>query len=129
MDITTTFTTTPRTVMQSYRACHRTAYVARWAVCAGMVLIGALTGYVVLVVLGVLAFVIAELSVRRQLAPYLKGVRQVTVSMTDTEYKTTGPDRATARTWTTFTRVIPRGGFWVLRISKSSSARSAQICP
>ncbi|NUS57715.1 MAG: hypothetical protein HOV66_23090 [Streptomycetaceae bacterium] len=43
------------------------------------------------------------------------------MTMTDTEYATAGPDRATSRTWTTFTKVSTRGAFWVLRISSQSA--------
>ncbi|MFI0942480.1 hypothetical protein [Streptomyces sp. NPDC021020] len=128
--ITTTFVTTPATVLRSYRACARQGYLQRLAVTSGLVAAGA-----ALVVVGLVAvpriapaggalmlfgggfFLLRERSVRRQLAPYLKGNREVTVTMTDTEYRTQGEDRATSRTWTTFRSVSRVGDFWVLRLS------------
>jgi uncharacterized membrane protein YphA (DoxX/SURF4 family) len=78
----------------------------------GAVLVGA-----VLMLCGAGFFLLRERSVRRQLAPYLVGEREVTVTMTDTEYRTQGPDRSTSRTWTTFRSVSRVGDFWVLRVS------------
>lgn len=62
-------------------------------------------------------FLLRERSIRRQLAPYLAGEREVTVTMTDTEYRTQGPEQSTSRTWTTFRSVSRVGDFWVLRVS------------
>ncbi|MCD0482344.1 hypothetical protein LO771_07940 [Streptacidiphilus sp. ASG 303] len=130
MDITATFTTTPATVMASYRALGRRGYVQRWLVSAGCVAVGlagvaaSLSGArtppwpgAVLAAWGVVFFALRERAVRRRLAPYLKGTREVTVTLTDTEYRTQGPDRATSRTWTTFRSVSRVGDFWVLRMS------------
>lgn len=130
MQITTTFVTTPATVLRSYRACARNGYIQRVAVTIGLMATGAaavVAGLVAvpdvvpigaaLVLSGGGFFLLRERSVRRQLAPYLKGAREVTVTMTDTEYRTQGPDRATSRTWTTFRSVSRVGGFWVLRVS------------
>lgn len=121
MNLSTTFTSTPAIVMQSYRACHRTAYVARWVIAVTAVVVGALTRDLVLVALGFVGFAIAEYSVRRQLQPYLAGPRGVTITMTDDEYRTQGPDRATARTWSTFTKAKKVGAFWVLRVSNMAA--------
>ncbi|MFK0108570.1 hypothetical protein [Streptomyces sp. NPDC091217] len=127
--ITTTFVTTPAMVLRSYRACSRRGYVQRVAISTGLLLLGGglcvagarvpdgvATG-TVLVLWGAGFFLLRERSVRRQLAPYLVGERKVTVTMTDTEYRTQGPDRATSRTWTTFRSVSRVGDFWVLRVS------------
>ncbi len=130
MPITTTFTSTPATVLRSYRACARRGYVQRVVITIGLVTVGVATVIaglagvpntvvpgVVLVLAGVGFFVLRERAVRRQLAPYLRGEREVTVTMTDTEYRTQGPDRATSRTWTTFRKVSRVGDFWVLSVS------------
>jgi len=120
-DISTTFTTTPKTVLASYRASHRSAFVGRIVVSLGLVVVGLTTASWVLSVLGVVYFALAELWVRRQLQPYMAGPRTVTVTMTDDEYRTEGPDRATSRTWSTFTSVRRVGEFWVLRISNAAA--------
>lgn len=72
---------------------------------------------VVLALYGVVFFMLRERAVRKQLAPYLKTTGEVTITLTDTEYRTQGPDRATARTWTTFSSVSRVDDFWVLRVS------------
>jgi hypothetical protein len=97
MELSTTFTTTPKTVLQSYRACHRTAYVVRWVATVGLVVLGIARADLVPVVVAIAFFAFAEWSVRRQLKPYLSGPRTVTVTITDEEYRTQGADRATAR--------------------------------
>ncbi|MFE2063768.1 hypothetical protein ACFXDH_15385 [Streptomyces sp. NPDC059467] len=127
--ITTTFVTTPAMVLRSYRACSRRGYVQRVAISTGLLLVGGglcvagatvpdgVPAGTVLVLWGAGFFLLRERSVRRQLAPYLAGERKVTVTMTDTEYRTQGPDRSTSRTWTTFRSVSRVGDFWVLRVS------------
>jgi hypothetical protein len=130
MPITTTFVSTPATVLRSYRACARRGYIQRVAVTIGLVTAGAaaavagLAGVpgavrlgVALAVSGAAFFLLRERSVRRQLGPYLKGDREVTITMTDREYRTQDPERATSRTWTTFRSVSRVGDFWVLRVS------------
>ncbi|MFJ9706198.1 hypothetical protein [Streptomyces sp. NPDC101234] len=99
------------------------------AICTGLLLVGGVLcvagaqvpngvpAGTVLVLWGAGFFLLRERSVRRQLAPYLVGERKVTVTMTDTEYRTQGPDRSTSRTWTTFRSVSRVGGFWMLRVS------------
>jgi hypothetical protein len=121
LNLSITFTSTPAIVMRSYRACHRTAYIVRWVMAVVAVLAGVATRAPFLVALGLGSFAFAELSVRRQLQPYLSGPREVTITMTDEEYRTQGPDRATARTWSTFTKVNRVGAFWVLRISNMAA--------
>jgi hypothetical protein len=49
------------------------------------------------------------------------GPRTVTVLMTDGEYRTEGPHRATARTWSNFHRVERVGASWVLRLSNAAA--------
>ncbi|OIJ63673.1 YcxB family protein [Streptomyces mangrovisoli] len=128
--IVTTFVSTPATVLGSYRACARRGYVQRLVISIGFVLLGAgvcvagiaqaggsVSAGVVFMLWGAGFFLLRERSVRRQLAPYLVGDREVTVTMTDTEYRTHGPDRSTSRTWTTFRSVSRVGDFWVLRVS------------
>src|SRR3954467_9631989 len=100
--IATTFTPAPRTVLRSYRASHRRAYLVRWVLSSALVVEGLWTLSPIVSAAGVVFFALAEFSVRRQLRPYLRGPRSVTVTMTDDEYRTQGPDRATTRTWTTF---------------------------
>ncbi|SEL14303.1 hypothetical protein [Streptacidiphilus jiangxiensis] len=134
LPIVTSFTSSPEMVLRSYRACHRSRYLNRLALmitCATVGLIEvaiSLNGSfpvrwagVALALWGVAFFAWRELSVRRQLAPYLKGSRQVTITLTETEYRTQGPDRATARTWTTFSSVTRVGDFWVLRLSPQAA--------
>jgi hypothetical protein len=121
MELSTTFTTTPKTVLQSYRACHRTAYVVRWVAAVGLVVLGIARADLVPVVVAIAFFAFAEWSVRRQLKPYLSGPRTVTLTVTDEEYRTQGADRATARTWTAFASVRRVGAFWVLRISNMAA--------
>ena len=43
------------------------------------------------------------------------------MTITDDEYRTKGPDRAPARTWSTFTGVRRVGRFWVLRLSATTA--------
>ena len=93
----------------------------RWVIAILLVGVGIASRSVAPAVIGVAYFVASELWVRRQLRDYLTGVRTVTVTMTDEEYRTQGPDRATARTWTTFQRVGRVGDFWVLRISNAAA--------
>lgn len=130
MPITTTFVTTPAMVLRSYRACARRGYIQRLVITIGLLVVGGgmcvagLAGVrgavpigAVLMLCGAGSFLLRERSVRRQLAPYLVGEREVTVTMTDTEYRTQGADRSTSRTWTTFRSVSRVGDFWVLRVS------------
>lgn len=83
----------------------------------GLVVLGVATWDVVPVLIAAAYFAFAELSVRRQLKPYLSGPRTVTVTISSEQYRTESSDRTTARTWTTFTKVRRVGQFWVLRIS------------
>jgi len=121
MEIATRFTTTPSTVMRSYRACHRLGYLVRWVLSIGLLALGAAQRDVAPAVFGVGFFVFSELTVCRQLKPYLSGPRTVIVTMTDDEYRIEGPDRATTRTWSSFTSVRRTGEFWVLRISNAAA--------
>jgi len=84
-------------------------------------MLGLVARDVVPVLIGIALFAFAELSVRRQLKPYLSGPRSVTVTITDEEYRTRSLDRATVRNWTTFTGVRRVGQFWVLRISNRAA--------
>ncbi|MEV0738144.1 hypothetical protein AB0I51_19685 [Streptomyces sp. NPDC050549] len=88
------------------------------AVAAGLAGVSGAAGPGVMLMLsGAGFFLLRERSVRRQLAPCLGAEREVTVTMTDSEYRAEGPDRATSRTWTTFRSVSRVGDFWVLRVS------------
>ncbi len=89
----------------------------RWVVCLGTILVGVWLNSILLIAMGILIFVILELSVRRQLATLMRGAHEVTVTMTDVEYRVAIEDRVTTRTWTAFSKVTARGEFWVLRIS------------
>jgi YcxB-like protein len=115
--VTTTYTTTPKDVIRSYRAIARRAYLTRAVGSAVVVAVGLITRDLLFVVLGVAWYVLAELWVRRQLAQYLKGPRTFTVTMTEDEYQVQGPDAASARQWTMFESVRRVQDFWVLRIS------------
>ena len=117
----TTFLSDPKFVLRSYRACHRRVVVTRSVVTAAIVAFGVLTRTVLVVALGLAYFAYVEVWVRRQLRPYLKGPRSVTIVMTETEYRTQVSDRATARTWSTFQSARRRGDFWVLRISNAAA--------
>ena len=121
MEIATTFTTDPKSVLRSYRACHPAGVAVRSVLAVALVLLGIFEQSIFQVVFGVFVFAFGEISVRRQLKPYLQAPRTVTVTMTEDEYKTQGPDRATSRTWTTFQSVRRRGEFWVLRISNAAA--------
>ena len=115
--ITTTYIGTPRMTMRSYRACNRFWYAARVLFSAFFLLLGFAGRSWFLGCIGVAYFAGVELWVRRQLRPYLKGPRTWTITITEGEYRTQGGDRATMRTWTTFTRVYRRRDFWVLKLS------------
>lgn len=132
--ITTTFVTTPATALRSYRACARRAYTRRVAVSIGAVGIGlaavaaGLAGVTratvpgaTLAFYGAALFLLGEGVVRLQMRPYLKKPRTVTVTMTDAEYRTQGPDRATSRPWTTFRSVSRVDDFWVLHVSRRAA--------
>ena len=119
--ITTTFTTDPKMIMRSYRASHRRVYITRWIIAGALVVIGIVTPSIGLVAAGPILWIVMEVSVRRQLRAYLQGPRDVTVTMTEDEYRTQGPDRSTSRTWTTFERVSRVREFWVLRISTAAA--------
>jgi hypothetical protein len=116
--------------MRSYRACHRRGYRNRIALVATSVTVGLVEAAigvafkpsllwpgVALALYGAGFFLLRERAVRKQLAPYLKTTREVTITLTDAEYRTQGPDRSTARTWTTFSNVSRVDDFWVLRVS------------
>ncbi len=115
--VSTTYTTTPKDVIRSYRAIARRAYLTRLVGSLLVILVGIVTRDLLFVVLGVSWYVLAEWWVRRQLAQYLAGPRTVTVTMTEDEYRVQGPDAATARQWTMFESVQRVKDFWVLRIS------------
>jgi hypothetical protein len=117
MNLTTTFTTTPSSVLRSYRACHRVAYAVRCAFAILLVVTGLVLLNVIPVVIGIVYFGFAGYTVRRQLKPYLSGPRTVTVTLTDDDYRTESGDRTIARTWSTFTRVQRVGQLWILRVS------------
>src|SRR5690349_2116758 len=102
MEITTTFTTTPRMVMRSYRACHRTAYIIVLPLAFLSIVIGIVDGSGSWIGWGIGIPVVMEALARFQLRRYLKGSRTVTVTITDDEYRTKGPDRATAWPWSGF---------------------------
>jgi hypothetical protein len=121
MEISTTFTTTPRTVIQSYRACHWASYGLNWVV--GIVLIadGVVAGSIPSIVVGFAVVALTELGIRRQLRRYRSGKRSVTLTITEDEYRTRGPDSSTARPWTAFKRVRRIGKFWVLRLSATKA--------
>jgi hypothetical protein len=119
--ITTTFTSDPKMIMKSYRACHRRAYVGRWITTAALVVVGLLTRSITLVVAGPFLWVVMDLFVRRQLRAYRGGPRTVTVNVTEDEYRTEGQDTATSHAWSTFQRVSRVGQFWVLRISSAAA--------
>ena len=121
MPIVVTFTSDPKLVMRSYRAAHQWAFLFRCGASVVTVLLGVSTRSIGVTALGVAVFVIGEVAVRRQLRPFLQGVRQVTLTMTDNEYKTEGPDRSTSRTWSTFNRAKRVGDFWVLRVSTAAA--------
>jgi hypothetical protein len=124
MEISTTFDSTPRFVMQSYRACHRSAYVRRRLVAFAMPLVGLVVAPTVALVLLVYAFAFvaySELSIRRQLRVPLSGPTTVTVTMSDEEYRVDSPRGASARPWSVFASVVPVGDFWVLRLSKKAA--------
>ncbi|MEU6535896.1 hypothetical protein [Streptomyces sp. NPDC047000] len=136
--VTTTFVTTPAPALRSCRACSRRAYTRRRAVTVGSVTIGAAATAAGLAGVpdaaaagatpacyGALVLLLGETAVRLQLRPCLRRQREVTVTMTDTEYRAQGPDRATSRAWTAFRSVSRVDGFWVLR----TSPRSAMALP
>ena len=107
--------------MRSYRACHRRGYITRWGVSGFMVALGVVGRSPVLLVGGPVYWLASEWSVRRQLRPYRLGAREVTVTLTEDDYRTSGEDRATARTWSTFQSVERVGDYWVLRVSKAAA--------
>jgi len=100
MEIATTFTTDPKNVLRSYRACHPAGVAVHSVLAVALVLLGIFEQSIAQVVFGIFVFAFGEISLRRQLKPYVQGPRTVTVTMTEDEYRTQGPDRATSRTWT-----------------------------
>jgi hypothetical protein len=119
--ISATFTATPQLVLRSYRACHPLAFALRWALVSLEVLVGVVLRSWILVALGVLVAVVGSRSVRRGLRPYLDAPRDLTITMTDEEYRVAGLELPTSRTWTTLRTVRRRGDFWVLRISAAAA--------
>ena len=115
------FTSTPKNVMESYRACHRPVYVLRCVFAIVLVILSVIVRTPALAASGVAYFVIAELFVRRQLKPYLVGPQTITINMNESEYRTESADRSTSRSWTTFTSVHQVGAFWVLRASMTAA--------
>ncbi len=115
--LSTTFTITPRDVLQSYRAIARRAYLTRCVGSLAAVVVGILTRAPLLVALGVAWYVIAEAWVRRQLRRHAPEPRTVTVTITEDEYRVQGPDATTSRRWAMFESVQRVKDFWVLRIS------------
>ena len=109
--IVVTYSTTPGLVRRSNRACHGRALVLRWALSAACVVLGAVLHLWLLLAVGVLLTVLAELSARLQLRPYLQGPRTVTMTITEDGYHVQGPDRATSRVWATVRDVRRGGGF------------------
>jgi hypothetical protein len=120
MEITATFVSEPKTVMRSYRACHRGLYTAQWVIYVAVSGTGVLLSAPLLVGMGVVGLAAQEIFIRLQLRPYLSGPRTITMTMTDLEYRVLiAPDRTTSRSWSTFTKVFRSGDFWVLRVSRA----------
>jgi hypothetical protein len=117
--VSTSYTTTPDSLLRSYRAIARRAYLTRCVGSAAAVLFGIVTRDVLPVVIGIAWYALAELWVRRQLAKRWKGPRTLTVTITEDEFQIQGPDDATSRRWTTFESVGRVQDFWVLRISNT----------
>ena len=118
MQIESTFTSTPRMVLRSYRACARRAYVGRVVLAIGLVVVGAVTQRWMFAALGFAYFVGQELWVRRQLHGYLQGDRQVTIRISDDAYESQGPDRTNRWAWTEFVSAARYDEFWVLRVDR-----------
>ncbi len=116
--ISATFTSTPQTVLGSYRACHPVSLWIRWGSAALVVLLGLLLGNIILIVLGVGFPFFSEWSVRRRLRPYLGQDREVTVTVTEQEYRVDGGEESRAWPWTSVRAVVRRRGFWVLKVSR-----------
>lgn len=134
-DIVVTFETTPKTVLESYRACHRQTHMAHcvllctgmltgvWILICGIILASIPFALLAAVVMAyaVLRSAAFKRSIRKQLHPYLQGPHTVTVTITEHEYRVVGPTRETSRPLTEFTRVHRSGDFWVLRLSKRAA--------
>jgi hypothetical protein len=119
--ISATFTATPRLVVRSYRACTPLATALRWGLVGAEVAVGIALRSWVLVALGVLMTAVGAMTVRRRLRPYLDRPRDLTITITDTDYRVAGLETPTACPWTAVSAVRRRGAFWVLRISRAAA--------
>jgi len=116
VQISVTFQTDPSLILRSYRACHPTAIPTRWAI--GMVGLsaGVLARSLLPIVTALVVIILLVSSVRLQLRRYLRGPRQVDVSIDEDGYRTTGREGITRRfPWSIMKSVRRRSGFWVLR--------------
>lgn len=118
MQVSATFTTDPKLILRSYRACHPRAIPIRWMIGLSAFSLSIVTYSPYPAMAGLLCVFFLATSVRWQLRRYLKGARQVTVAISDDGYQTTGLEGVTrAWRWSEFTAVERRGEFWVLRMS------------
>lgn len=123
MEITATFRSTPKQVWRSYRACHRTSYILSWVLAVAFSLFGILSRDLFPVLVSVIYLGVNQLMIRRQLKTHLTGEQTITLTMTDDEYRVRclELERGTSRTWTTFSKVLRAGEFWVLRVAPRGS--------
>jgi hypothetical protein len=118
MRVSATFTTDPKLMLRSYRACHPRAIPIRWMIGLAGIAVSVGTHSVYPAVAGLVYVSFLAASVRWQLRRYLQGARQVTVVISDDAYETTGPEGVTRSwRWSDFKALERRGEFWVLRIS------------
>ncbi|MCU1374389.1 MAG: hypothetical protein JWO68_1675 [Actinomycetia bacterium] len=113
----TTFTTTPKEVLRSYRACHPVAYGVRCLAAVVLVGTGLARGDLTGVVLGFAVYAVGEFSVRRQLQPFLQGDRTVTMTATEDDYAVAD----VIRPWSAFRSARRTRRFWVLQVNRAAA--------
>ena len=119
--IEVTYAVDPRLGMRGYRVCQRAAYRVSALLLGLGVLVLALTGDLVMLIASIAMLAVLELSGRRRLARHGKTTRQVGVAINDEGIRIEGQDSSTTCSWTAFTRVSRRSGFWMLRLRSGGS--------
>jgi hypothetical protein len=131
LPIVATFTTTPEMARASYRVCTEpwlllTRVFLMLALLAGLSATvrslsagdGAPPVALFLTAVPPLVLLLHQRMIRAQLAPYLDGPVEITVTLTDSEYRVGKAGVTNAQPWTAFRRVTRSGDFWVLRTSR-----------
>jgi len=122
MDITSTFTMTPRQSRRSYRACIRGWAYVPWLFVGLLVVQTFVADNLFYLILAVVYGAFWEWIVRRRLKPMLDGPQSVTVWLTDESYRARAHDIESTVAWSGISAVRRTGDFWVLRLHGKSVA-------